>query len=332
MGENWMAGRSKSTKHRSARVAVAAVGMAAAAGTAEVVADSYDDIFHISSKPKIVLVMGGLKVKYARSSSFYEQLCCRVDAYFQSTGLSPRGQPRIYLKTAILFGWLTLSYLMLVFFAKTVWTAVPLAISLALAAAGIGFNVQHDGGHGAYSDLNFINRVAAFSIDLLGGSSYVWNWKHNIIHHTYPNIAGADDDIEIQPFARMSPHQRRRRVHRLQFLYIWFLYGLLALKWHLIDDFRQVATGRISGHRFPRPKGWDLLFFVAGKVLFFSWAFVIPALFHPVIVVLVYYAIATVTLGLVLSIVFQLAHVVEDADFPRQDDANRMANEWAVHQ
>src|ERR1041385_1514717 len=143
MGENWMVGRSRSTKHKSARVAVVVVGMAAAAaGTAEAVADAYDH--HIAFR---VLVTGGLKVKYARSSSFYEQLCLRVDAYFQSTGLSPRDQPRIYLKTAILFAWLALSYLLLVFFAKTVWTAVPLAISLALAGAGIGFNVQHDGGH-----------------------------------------------------------------------------------------------------------------------------------------------------------------------------------------
>src|SRR5215831_315944 len=39
MGENWMVGRSKSTKHKSARAVV--VGRAAVAGTAEAVADNY---------------------------------------------------------------------------------------------------------------------------------------------------------------------------------------------------------------------------------------------------------------------------------------------------
>ena len=277
-------------------------------------------------------MVNGLKVKFARSSSFYEQLCHRVDEYFRSSGKSERDQPKIYLKTAVLFGWLAGSYIWLVFFSHSPWTAVPLAISLGLAAAGIGFNVQHDGGHNAFSKVNFINRGAAFSIDLLGGSSYVWNWKHNVIHHSYPNIAGADDDIEIQPLGRMSPHQRRRGAHRLQFLYMWLLYGLLGVKWHFVDDFRQVATGRITGHKFPRPRGWDLFFFVLGKVAFYSWVFVVPMLFHPIGYVLAFYGIASVTLGLVLSTVFQLAHVVEDADFPRQDDENRMAHEWAVHQ
>jgi linoleoyl-CoA desaturase len=277
-------------------------------------------------------VVSGLKPKFARSSTFYEQLCQRVEAYFQSSGLSERDQPRIYLKTAILFGWLVSSYVLLVFVSASAWTAVPLAISLGLAAAGVGFNVQHDGGHNAYSKHNVINRMTAFSIDLLGGSSYVWNWKHNVIHHSYPNIAGADDDIEIQPLGRMSPHQRRRRVHRLQFLYMWLLYGLLGLKWHFVDDFRQVITGRITGHKFPRPRGWDLVFFIFGKVFFYGWVFVVPLLFHPVKYVLAFYGIASVTLGLVLSTVFQLAHVVEDAEFPRQDEANRIDHEWAVHQ
>src|SRR5262249_7826029 len=144
------------------------------------------------------------------------------------------------------------------------------------------------------------------------------------IHHSYPNIAGADDDIQIEPLGRMSPHQPRRRMHRLQFLYMWALYGLLAGKWHLVDDFRQVLTGRISGHRFPRPRGWDLAVFIAGKLIFFSWVLVIPLCFHSVAAVLLFYAIASLTLGIVLATVFQLAHVVEEASFPQPDASNRI--------
>jgi linoleoyl-CoA desaturase len=276
--------------------------------------------------------MQGIKVKYAPGSDFHRELCLRVEQYFETSGIAPRDQPRMYLKSAILAGWVVGSWVLLVFVARAWWQAVPLAMSLGLAAAGVGFNVQHDGGHGAYSSHKIVNRLAAMTIDLLGGSSYVWNWKHNVIHHSYPNIAGADDDIEIQPLGRMSPHQRRLRAHRFQFLYMWLLYGLLGVKWHFFDDYRQVATGHISGHRFPRPRGWHLVGFVGGKILFYSWALVLPALLHPVWVVAVLYGVASFTLGLVLSIVFQLAHVVEEADFPRQDDGHRMAHEWAAHQ
>jgi linoleoyl-CoA desaturase len=277
-------------------------------------------------------VITGLKVKYAPSSAFYDQLCRRVEAYFETSGLSPRDQPRIYLKTAILLAWLATAYGLLVFAVHSAWLAAPLAMLVGLAGAGIGFNVQHDGGHNAYSEHKWINRVMAMTIDLLGGSSYVWNWKHNIIHHSYPNIAGADDDIEIQPLGRMSPHQKRHPAHRLQFLYMWLLYGLLAVKWHLFDDYRQVLTGRITGHRFPRPRGWDLVVFVAGKVFFYAWVFVIPTLYHPFKLVMLFYAIGVFTLGIVLATVFQLAHVVEEADFPLQDEAKRISHEWAEHQ
>ena len=61
------------------------------------------------------------------------------------------------------------------------------------------------------------------------------------------------------------------------------LYGFLAIKWHLFDDFYNVAAGRIGGHKIPRPKGKDLAIFIAGKVVFFSLAFVIPMLMHPVL-------------------------------------------------
>jgi linoleoyl-CoA desaturase len=73
--------------------------------------------------------------------------------------------------------------------------------------------------------------------------------------------------------------------------------------------------------------------FVAGKVCFFAIAFGVPLLFHSVWVVASFYGAATVVLGLVLSVVFQLAHCVEEAEFPLpQPDTGRIENAWAIHQ
>ena len=33
------------------------------------------------------------------------------------------------------------------------------------------------------------NRLAAMTMDLIGASSYVWHWKHVVVHHTYPAIS-----------------------------------------------------------------------------------------------------------------------------------------------
>ena len=114
----------------------------------------------------------------------------------------------MYLKTAIVLGWFAASYVLLVFMATTWWLAVPLAISLALSMAAIGFNIQHDGSHGAYSKHPWINKLMALTLDMLGGSSFGWACKHNIVHHTYSNITGHDDDIDIGIFGRLSPHQK----------------------------------------------------------------------------------------------------------------------------
>ena len=104
---------------------------------------------------------------------------------------------------------------------------------------GVGFNVQHDGNHGAYSRHCFINKLAALTLNLLGGDAYFWHFKHNIAHHTYPNVTGSDDDIRLGPLARLSPHQRRYWFHRFQHLYVWGLYALLALNWQISGDFRR---------------------------------------------------------------------------------------------
>jgi linoleoyl-CoA desaturase len=172
----------------------------------------------------------------------------------------------------------------------------------------------------------------AMSLDLVGGSSYMWDWKHNSIHHTYPNIDGQDDDINVGILGRLAPTQKRYWFHRMQSIYLWVLYGLLAIKWHLYDDFYNVAAGRIGEHKVPRPRGMDLVGFIGGKIVFFSWAFILPMFFHPILGVLGVYFIAAFSSGVVLSVVFQLAHCVEDANFPLPNEQGKMETDWAVHQ
>lgn len=274
---------------------------------------------------------GGLK--FSASDEFHQVLRRRVERYFQSTGRRQRDCPRMYLKTAIILSWFVASYVLLVFVVGTWWLALPLALSLGMAMAAIGFNIQHDGGHQAYSDRWWINKLTAMTLDLLGGSSYIWARKHNSIHHSYANITGHDDDINIGIFGRLSPQQRRRRFHRAQHYYLWGLYGLLPMKWQLFDDFHHMIAGRIGEHRFTRPRGWDLAILIGGKVIFFSLAFGIPLLVHPVWAVLLFYGLTSFVQGVLLSVVFQLAHCVEEASFPMpQEETGRMETTWAVHQ
>jgi len=167
-------------------------------------------------------------LKFAAGDGFLSELRERVDRYFQATGLRQRDCPKMYLKTAIILTWFVVSYALLVFGGGPWWLAVLLATSLGLSMAAVGFSIQHDGGHQAYSRRSWVNKLAALTMDMIGASSYLWRWKHGIFHHTYVNVAGHDTDIDVGRFARLSPHVQRRWWHRWQHFYLWPLYGLMG--------------------------------------------------------------------------------------------------------
>jgi linoleoyl-CoA desaturase len=269
---------------------------------------------------------------FAQDTGFLAAVRRRVDDYFRRTGRPRRGCPAMYRKTAITLLWLIASYTLLVFWAWAWWQVLPLALSLGLAVATVGFNIQHDGGHDAYSERRWVNKLAAMSLDLIGGSSYFWRWKHHVIHHTYVNIAGHDDDIDLSPFGRLSPHQRRLPFHRWQHWYLWPLYGMLAIKWYFVNDSWVFLRGRIGTHRVPRPQGWNLAIFLIGKALFFCLALAVPVLLHSPLLVLPVFGLVSFVAGFVLSVVFQLAHCVEEAGFPAVAPDGQQENTWAVHQ
>ena len=275
---------------------------------------------------------GGERVRYAPASAFHRELRRHVTAYFRATGLPMRGLQRVYVKTGVIVLWTVVSYVALVFAAATWWQGVVAAMSFALAVAAIGFNIQHDGAHGSYSGSARWNRIMAFGLDLLGGSSYLWRWKHNVFHHGYPNIVGADEDLDVGPLARLAPTQPRQLAHRFQHIYMWVLYGCIAFKWQLVDDFRELLRGRIGSHPVPRPRGRELLLFMAGKAAFVTLWFCVPALVHPLWVVAIFYAETAFILGLVLGVVFQTAHCVEGAMFTVPGCPGHLNREWATHQ
>ena len=269
-----------------------------------------------------------LRVRFPERSAFHDELNRRVDGYFEGSGRSRSGGWRMGAKSAILFCWLAGSWALLMFAPVHAWEAVLLAISVGLAMAGVGFSVMHDANHGGTSANGRVNGVMSFSLDLLGASSFLWRLKHNVQHHTYPNISGHDPDIEAgSPFLRLAPWQPRRWHHRFQPLYVWILYGVFPLQWWFFHDTLELATGRISGKQFPPARGWSLFAALAGKAIFLTWAFVLPALFHPSWALVGLSAIAVFTLGNVLAAVFQLAHCVRQADF-----VETVETDWAEHQ
>ena len=130
-------------------------------------------------------------------NSFHVELKKRINQYFEQTGASPTGNKSLILKASSL--WSAFSHCMFTWYfllPLQFWVVLECLI-LGGVTAAIGFNVMHDGGHGSFSNNKTLNRVAAMSLNLLGGNSFMWNVKHNVIHHAFTNIDGIDDDIDI---------------------------------------------------------------------------------------------------------------------------------------
>ena len=272
------------------------------------------------------------RARFQPSGSFHADLKQRVDEYFQRTGLSRHGTAAMRIKTAVLFAWLAGSYALAMFGQVAAWQAALLAISIGLAMAGIGFSVGHDANHSGYSASPAVNRALGFSFDLLGGSSHIWRQKHNLLHHTWTNIAGHDADLEAGPLLRFAPWQERRWLHRFQHLYVWILYGLFPLRWYLFDDYAELARGRIGPQQIQRPPRRELFALFAGKAVFYTWAFVLPMLLHPGWGTVGLWLLCSFTLGNAMAVVFQLAHCAGEAGFHQPTAGTLLERDWAAHQ
>src|SRR5947199_7083752 len=113
------------------------------------------------------------KLKFSGSDRLIRELRRRVDAYFEQTGRPRRDCPQMYFKTATILAWFFGAYFVLLFAVHSWWLVLPVAVLLGLAMAAIGFNIQHDAGHRAYSERPWVNKLMAMTLDLIGGSSYL---------------------------------------------------------------------------------------------------------------------------------------------------------------
>ena len=264
-----------------------------------------------------------------KKDEFLSEVRKRIDEYFITTGRSKNATLTLHIKGIILFCGFFLWWSALMF---GWFPAVPrLAIWMVFGINQglLAMNVGHDALHGSYSSSPTINRWLGYlSYDLVGLSSLVWKHTHNQGHHTFTNIAGHDPDINKPGLLRLSPHDPLYKAHRFQHWYIWFLYALVGLNWILISDYQHMLKERKSITRKDQIPFWTF------KAINLSMMLILPLLFSPMPwwQVFVGYLFLQFAGGLTVSIIFQLAHVVENVDFPLPDEEGIIPENWGVHE
>ncbi len=277
-------------------------------------------------------------IKFSRvdSAKFFRTLNKRVNSYFKENKIQRTGNWKLHVKTVVMFSLYLTPYFLLLTLDFPTWAQILFTIVMGVGMAGVGMNVMHDANHGSYSSKKWINKVMGSSMYILAGNVYNWQVQHNVLHHTYTNIHGHDEDMEAGRIIRFSKHAKWRRFHKFQQYYSVFLYGLLTFNWALTTDFKQTKrylSKKLSYGKLPKPiTQWSLL--IITKLIYMGVWIVIPILFFNIAwwKILIGFFIMHYVAGLILSIVFQLAHIVEDTDMPLPDKTGNMKNTWAIHQ
>jgi linoleoyl-CoA desaturase len=267
-------------------------------------------------------------------TSFFKTLKEKVDNYFISHQLHPAGNSKLLLKSIFQVLTAILLYTILIFFTPHYSIALLLCCILGLNLAIIGFNIMHEGGHSSFSKYKWLNTTSAYFLNVLGGNTYFWKIKHNINHHTYTNIEGLDSDIDVQPFMRLHEHQPLHKYHKFQHLYWVLLYGISYFVWIFYHDFEKYFTGKIAYGTQPKVlETKEKVVFWITKFFYISVYIILPVIMLGWLPALIGFMIVSFVCGLAISVVFQLAHVVESTYFPEVTKENIVIDqEWAIHQ
>lgn len=277
-------------------------------------------------------------VKFNNKSQpeFFKDLRKRVDHYFDQNKITKYANASMKFKTIFM---LALYFVPMIVMLTGVVSGTPMIylmwVLMGFGMSGIGLSIMHDANHGAYSQKKWVNKSLGFLLNFIGGYHLNWKIQHNVLHHSYTNIDGFDEDIKNK-LMRFSPHQKRRAMHFFQAYYAPFLYPLMSLYWLISKDFEQIVRynkrGLLSGQNLTFRKALrEVIFHKAWYMILFL---VLPMLlvnvpwYHTLLGFLIMHFIT----GLALALIFQPAHVVQETNFYAPNENHSVENNWAIHQ
>lgn len=258
-----------------------------------------------------------------------------VNNYFKEKGISTKGNWSMKLKTIAMLSAYIAPFILLLTVSMHIWTIIPLLVLMGIGMAGIGMSVMHDAAHGSYSHKEWLNRLLSRTMYILGSNTFNWKIQHNMLHHAYTNITEIDEDIASRGPLRLCEHAPLKKIHKYQHIHAFFFYGLLTIA-KLVNDFKQLVKYNKAGitrkhHINPTVEYTKMVLVKIGYLFIFIG---LPLLITPFTwwQILLGFFIVQWTAGLILSTIFQMAHVVEGVDQPLADEEGVIESNWVVHE
>ncbi len=280
--------------------------------------------------------LSSVKFNIQERPEFFKELRKRVNNYFKENNKTVYANFNMKFKTAFMLSlYFVPLILMLTGVFSSFWGVIAMWILMGLGMSGIGLSIMHDANHGSYSRNNKVNKALGFLINFLGGYHTNWKIQHNVLHHSFTNIDGYDEDIK-NGFMRFSPNQKRQKFHKYQIVYGPLLYSLMTIYWLVSKDFQQLV--RYSKNNLLKSQGLSLKTSLP-KLIIYKVVYIIVLIVLPLIFVdipwwqtLLGFVIMQLICGLLLALIFQTAHVIKETGFYEVDTSGSLENNWAIHQ
>ncbi len=275
-----------------------------------------------------------IKFRSAGDPTFTATLNSRVSGFFQAHDISDKGNWLMTFKVLFFLACFTGSYFLIYAAGDNILFSLVSWLLVGLFTAFVGFNISHDAVHGSLSKNKFVNKILGYTFNLAGTNKYMWKIMHNVIHHTYTNIPGHDEDLEPVSLIRLSTENKLRKVHRYQHYYAYFFYCLTSLSWVMKKDFNAFFRKNLGNYENKKHPLREYIILFISKAIYFTIFLALPIAFAgvPWWVSVVGFLVLHLIQGITLAVVFQLAHVVEGAHFPVPDEKGDVVNNWTIHQ
>lgn len=199
----------------------------------------------------------------------------------------------------------------------------------------IYLNVIHEAAHHNIFITKKYNRWMLKIFDLIGANSFIWERRHILSHHSFPNVDGWDTDVEQSGPIKIYPYGEAKGLQKYQHRFFFLVYPLYLFNWMFIRDFRDFFDkNRViqkTQAKIPDKEKIKLLLY---KLFYFFYQIGIPVF---ILEASWYLAIGAWFLQITVASCFALfvllpVHAVEHNKFPLVDEEGNLPYSWFRHQ
>jgi linoleoyl-CoA desaturase len=265
---------------------------------------------------------------------FYTAIRERVAEYLRHQTNGRYGHSVIVVKAALFLTMYWGAYYWILMGHEPAVGVVALYGSLGISGLFIAFNLSHDAAHGSLTRYPLLNKaIYYFTFNSLGMDAYLWQMRHNLSHHSFPNVDGVDADIDSNYLIRLSPNRPLLPHHHWQHLYGPILYLFYTLHWAFIKDWHYYRRENLANLRNIKHPVGEVILSISAKLCYLFYLLILPMWMGvPWQAVLGGF----VVLHFVMSYFFLFTNIMnhhsEGAAFPRRDADGYLPGSWAQHQ